>query len=136
MSPGPGSLKKDKGGKGFYSHFIGELDVDENGLNYTADDDAVDAAIERLRNPVNDKPLCIFWGLFYPHVPYGVEEPYFSAIDRTKLPKRIDLSECKDKAPILTAIFSLVTTVISVVTTHWCKSLKIHLRTAWCEYHF
>lgn len=96
--------KKTKGEKGFYSHFLGELGVDEKGLNYTADDDAVDAAIERLRNPVNDKPICVFLGLFYPHVPYGVEEPYFSVVDRTKLPKRIDLSECKDKAPILTAI--------------------------------
>jgi arylsulfatase A-like enzyme len=33
----------------------------------------------------------------YPHTPYQVEEPYFSAIDRTKLPKRIKPEECTGK---------------------------------------
>lgn len=103
--PGPKSHKKlEKTDSGFYSHFHGELGLDENGLNYNADDDAVDAAIYRLKHPVDDRPICIFLGLIYPHVPYQIEEPYFSAIDRKKLPKRIKLSDTKDKAPILSAI--------------------------------
>jgi arylsulfatase A-like enzyme len=104
-APGPKVDKKlEMGDKNFYSHFKGELGVDENGLNYSADDQAIDAAIERIKNPLDDRPLCIFLGLFYPHVPYQVENPYFSAIDRTKLKMRIKLSDTLNKAPILYAI--------------------------------
>jgi len=33
--------------------------------------------------------LCLFLALGYPHPPYAVEEPFFSAVDRGKLPPRI-----------------------------------------------
>lgn len=45
-----------------------------------------------------------FLGLNYPHVPYQAEEPYFSAIDRQKLKKRIDYSFTKDKSAIMQEI--------------------------------
>jgi len=41
----------------------------------------------------DDKPLCIYLPLGYPHPPYGVEEPYFSAIDREKIPPRTSTPE-------------------------------------------
>lgn len=104
-APGPKeNLRGERGSKNYYSHYNGELKTDENGVNYSADDQAVDAAIERLLNPVDDRPVCAFIGLLYPHVPYNVEEPYFSAIDRSKLKKRVDHADCKDKAPIMNAI--------------------------------
>ncbi len=98
-APGPvdPGIRGGMEGKQFYSHFGGELKLDENGRNYTRDDEAVDALIERIRNPKSDAPLCAFVGLMYPHTPYQVEEPYFSAIDRTKLPKRIKPEECTGK---------------------------------------
>lgn len=83
--------------KDFYSHFKGGLNGDENGLNYTADDKAIDEAIKRIKNPVDDIPLCIFLGLFYQHVPYQVEKPYFSAIQRDLLKKRIKIEDTKDE---------------------------------------
>ena len=43
----------------------------------------------------------MFLGLFYPHPPYRVEEPYFSAIDRSKLPDRIRFEDCIDKSKML-----------------------------------
>lgn len=92
------------GDKNFYSHYQGQLEVDENGINYNSDDDAIDAAIERLKNPKDDRPICIFLGLMYPHVPYNVENPYFSAIDRNQLAERIKLEDCRGKAPIMTKI--------------------------------
>lgn len=100
-------LKGQVGDKLYYSHYHGELGLDEQGENYTSDDEAIDAAIERILNPVDDRPLCVFLGLFYPHVPYNIEKPYLSKIDRTKLPKRIKLEDCKDKAPILYKINEL-----------------------------
>lgn len=77
-----------QGDKNFYSHYEGRLRSDENGVCRTADDCVVDAAIDRILHPVDDRPMCLFLGLFYPHTPYTVSEPYFSAIDRSLLPRR------------------------------------------------
>ncbi|MBR3358743.1 MAG: sulfatase-like hydrolase/transferase [Solobacterium sp.] len=99
--PAPGTvipnIRDTMDSKNFYSHFGGELKVDENGLNYNRDDEAVDALIDRIHHPVDDKPLLGFVGLMYPHTPYQVEEPYYSAIDRSKLPPRIRAEECTGK---------------------------------------
>ena len=107
VAPAPGPLKNLRGKMGdktFYSHYDGCLGLDEYGKNYSRDDDAVDAAIRRLKQPVDDRPVCIFLGLMFPHVPYGVEEPYFSAISREKLLPRIKPEGCRDKAKILSDI--------------------------------
>lgn len=105
----PGPLKEmrgEPGSKNYYSHFEGKLKLDKDDRNYNGDDEVVDAAIYRLRNPVDERPVCIFMGLFYPHPPYHVEEPYYSAIDRTRLPQRIIPEECEGKAKILETIRS------------------------------
>lgn len=96
-APGPenANFRGEKGGKNYYSHYEGRLALDQNGLHYNADDAAVDGAIERILNPVNDKPLCIFLGLMFPHTPYAVEEPYYSMIDREKLPRRAQIGQKK-----------------------------------------
>ena len=103
LAPGPekSDMRGEKGGKWYYSHFEGRLKTDENGLNYSDDDAAVDAAIERLLNPVDDRPMCLFLGLLFPHTPYAVEEPYYSAIDRSKLPPRVRLEDCEGKSKII-----------------------------------
>ncbi len=104
--PGPvsGVQRGAKGTKYYYSHFKGQLGLDENGRNYNGDDDTVDAAIRRILNPPDDRPMCLFLGLTFPHVPYGVEEPYFSAVDRSKLAPRVKLSECTGKSRIIEKI--------------------------------
>lgn len=98
-APGPvdPGIRGEMAGKNYYSHFEGELGRDSQGRNYSRDDEAVDAAIDRILHPVEDKPLCLFLGLMYPHTPYAVEEPYFSAIDRSALPPRIKPEECSGK---------------------------------------
>ena len=104
-APGPRSdLRGRKGDKLYYSHYEGELGLDSEGRNYSNDDADVDAAIDRILHPVDDRPLCLFLGLIYPHVPYQVEEPYFSAIDRSKLPPRIRLEDCEGKSKMLHSI--------------------------------
>lgn len=98
-APGPvdPDIRGNREGKNYYSHFEGKLGLDENGRNYSRDDEAVDAAIDRILHPVDDKPLCLFLGLMYPHTPYAVEEPYYSSVDRGKLPPRIKPEECSGK---------------------------------------
>ena len=108
-APGPvdPGRRGEQGGSYFYSHFEGQLKLDGNGRNYTHDDQTVDAAIARAQQwKEGDKPLCMFLGLLYPHTPYHVEEPYFSAIDRAKLPGRIRMEDCRGKSSMLHAIGS------------------------------
>lgn len=104
-TPAPGPLHKQGDRKAdLYSHYHGELGTDSNGKNYTSDDETVDAAIAKIREWKKEKPLCMFLGLNYPHVPYQIEEPYFSAIDRAKIPERIRYEDCTGKSKILELI--------------------------------
>ena len=102
-APGPEqkAAASSQGDKDLYSHFEGKLALDENGKNYNSDDEAVDAAVAFVRNRPADQPVCLFLGLMFPPVPYPVEEPYYSAIDRTKLPARVKPEECTDKSKML-----------------------------------
>ena len=93
--PVDATLASKDGNRLFYSHYIGELTTDENGINYTSDDSDVDECIRVTGEDHDGKSTVAFLGLFYPHCPYGVEEPYFSMIDRTKLPPRASKGEGK-----------------------------------------
>lgn len=109
VPPAPGPLHPDQrgtpDGRYYYSHFEGQLQTDDNRRNYSADDEAVDAACRVIQDwREGDAPLCLFLGLFYPHPPYQIEEPYFSAIDRAKLPPRVRAEACTGKAQILDTI--------------------------------
>ena len=103
-APGGDVPRGAPGGKEFYSHFGGRLGLDEHGRHYGADDEDLDAAIARIRSKPAGQPLCLFLGLINPHPPYQVEEPYYSAIDRLKLPKRVRSDEGEGKAEIEAAI--------------------------------
>lgn len=93
-SPGPKkNMRGTPGSKHFYSFYGGELNVDELGENNTYDDESIKKSIDLIKNYDKDEPFCIFLGLIKPHPPYQIEEPYFSAIDREKLPQRIELSD-------------------------------------------
>lgn len=103
-APGP-EVPVDREGKDRYTHFHGKLGLDAQGRNYTPDDEAVDAAISAIREHAGDEqPMCIFLGLMYPHVPYQIEEPYYSAIDRSKLPPRILPEECSGKSKMMSLL--------------------------------
>lgn len=99
--PGPRlsqpNIRGEYGSKHFYSHFEGRLELEADTVCRSGDDQAVDAAIHRILNPMDDKPLCMFLGLMYPHPPYGVEEPYYSMIDRSKLPRRAGIGVNKSR---------------------------------------
>jgi arylsulfatase A-like enzyme len=85
-------------GKKDTSFFAGRLDKKPGEEVYLDYDWAnVLAAESFIRNYDGDKPFCLFLCLQYPHPPYGVEEPYFSAIDRAMLPSRIPGSSLQGK---------------------------------------
>jgi len=84
----------DPQGDTFYSFYGGRLEKDDDEPHYLDGDWAnVLGAIEFLRDPPLDRPLCISLPLGYPHPPYAVEEPYYSAIDRNAIPLRVPAPE-------------------------------------------
>ena len=89
----------------YYSFFAGKLEKEkETGVYYDSDWDNVMSAIELIENPPQDKPLCIYLPISYPHPPYGVEEPWYSMVDRSKVSGRIPSPNWTDKPSILKGI--------------------------------
>lgn len=77
----------DPAGDSYYSFYHGRI---EHAPGQVSHDMAnVLGAVEMIRHAPTDQPLCLFLALGYPHPPYAVEEPFFSAIDRAKLPPRV-----------------------------------------------
>jgi arylsulfatase A-like enzyme len=81
----------------YYSFFVGKLPTDSQGDVYPDRDwEYVNAAAALIRewgalnaHAEEQQPLCIYLPITYPHPPYAVEEPWFSVIDRSRLPARI-----------------------------------------------
>jgi arylsulfatase A-like enzyme len=90
------------GSDSYYSFFIGRLNKRE-GQAWFRDFNwwNVQQAIRQIQNRPADKPLCLFLPLGFPHPPYAVEEPFFSAIDRTQVPPPIPPPERWDEKPAL-----------------------------------
>jgi len=77
----------------YYSFYRGRIDNPRGGIVHDNDFDDVQAAIRTIRERPKDRPMCLYLALLYPHAPYQVEEPWFSMIDRTKLPPRAPAPE-------------------------------------------
>lgn len=74
--------------EGFYSMFHGKLEPLEGDRFLDNDWGCVLKACEFIRERDSEQPFCLFLSLSYPHPQCGVEEPYFSAIDRSALKER------------------------------------------------
>ncbi|HAU36959.1 MAG TPA: arylsulfatase [Phycisphaerales bacterium] len=72
----------------YYSFYVGRGDCGGEKFYRDGDWEAVLGAIDLLRDPPTDKPLCLYLPLSFPHPPYGVEDPWYSMIDRDKVPPR------------------------------------------------
>jgi arylsulfatase A-like enzyme len=78
-----------KGEDNYFSFYAGRLDTRGDAVYYDSDWRDVDGAVEFLRHPPEDRPFCIYLALQYPHPPYGVEDPWYSRIDRNQVPRRV-----------------------------------------------
>ncbi|MCB9458677.1 MAG: sulfatase-like hydrolase/transferase [Anaerolineaceae bacterium] len=88
------SWRSEPGSDDYYSFFQGKIEIPAN-ETYAYDNDwaMIEGAVDMIRNAPDDQPLCIYLPLLYPHPPYGVEEPWYSMIDRDKIPPRIPAPE-------------------------------------------
>ncbi|MBN2452080.1 MAG: sulfatase-like hydrolase/transferase [Lentisphaeria bacterium] len=90
----------------YYSFYVGRLDSAGEPFYYDGDWANVLGAVEYIRTAPKDRPLCLYLPLTYPHPPYGVEEPWYSLIDRDRLPPRAPTpSDWNGKASILKGIY-------------------------------
>ena len=95
----------DPDGDNYYSFFAGQLDTAPGEVYYDNDWAMVDGAIDQIRNASPDQPLCIYLPLGYPHPPYGVEDPWFSQIDRGLIPPRYPTPDWSKKPGLVAGIY-------------------------------
>jgi arylsulfatase A-like enzyme len=94
------------GSDSYYSFYVGELDTGGEEIYYDGDWANVLGAVEFIKNAPTDRPLCIYLPLTYPHPPYAVEDPWYSMIDRGKVPPRASTpADWGGKASLLQAIY-------------------------------
>lgn len=78
---------------GYYSFYVGKVEADEEDGSLFAryDWSCIEQALAYLEEKSREKdgkPFFLYITLIYPHPEYMCEEPWFSAIDRKKLPPR------------------------------------------------
>ena len=84
-----------------YSHFKGVVpNTDET----TGDWADTLGAIDRIKHPVDDRPLCLFLGWLNPHPPYTVEQRYYDRIDPEKIEPVISPDETENKCSLMSAL--------------------------------
>lgn len=88
----------------FYSFFKGKLQREDGGRVFDGDWAMLYGAIDFIREYAGEKPICVFLPLGYPHPPYCVEEPWYSATDRGAIPPRHIYETWTDKPAILQGI--------------------------------
>ena len=97
-----GSPQEDR----YYSFYAGKLDASEDmDIYYDPDWAWILGAIDFIYQAPHDQPFCIYLPILYPHPPYGVEEPWYSLIDRHSLPPPLPVPDWTKKPSILKGIF-------------------------------
>ena len=96
------------GGDRYYSFYQGRLEGNPS-APYPRDSDWANVlgAVDFIRHAPTDRPFCIYLPLGFPHPPYGVEDPWYSLIDREKVPARIPAPDWAKQPSILRGIASL-----------------------------
>lgn len=98
----------DKDSDEYYSFYSGKLKDSEGygKIDWNCVEQALEV-IERKSKEKDGKPFLIYCTLSFPHPPYACEDPWYSSIDRSKLPtRRPNISTLKDKASMLYGINS------------------------------
>jgi arylsulfatase A-like enzyme len=88
-------------GDSYYSFFAGRLDKGRDRVFCDGDWANVLGAIDLIDSYDCRKPLCIYLPLTFPHPPYAVEEPWYSAVDRGVLPPRAPTPEGRSGKPAI-----------------------------------
>lgn len=85
----------------YYSFYAGRLDKGDDSIYADTDWGWILGACEFIRSHDGEKPLCLYLPIGYPHPPYGVEDPWYGMIDRSRMPPRTPPPESWDDKPSL-----------------------------------
>ncbi|MFP4026813.1 MAG: sulfatase-like hydrolase/transferase [Candidatus Brocadiia bacterium] len=90
FEPAESEYQQGEPGSGNYYSFMRGKVFKEDKAGYHRDNDwaNIEDAVEFIKQYDRSEPLCLFLALSYPHCPYRVEDPWYSMIDRDKLPPR------------------------------------------------
>jgi len=97
-----------KGTPEHYDMLVGKTDpAPGDVVRYDMDWSCVDKAIEIVNMLPANQPFCLYLPLVYPHPPYGVEEPWYSCVDRDKMEQRrlISDAELEGKSRMMRSIY-------------------------------
>ncbi|MHA2283175.1 MAG: sulfatase-like hydrolase/transferase [Promethearchaeota archaeon] len=90
----------------YYSFYAGKLDTQGKDIYFDFDWGVLFGAIEFIKDYDGEKPFCMYIALANPHPPYGIEEPWYSIINRNQVPNRIEtIKEWSKKPSLLKGIF-------------------------------
>ncbi len=87
------------GGDNWYSFFAGRLETAPGEPYRDGDWDVVEQAADWIRGYRREEPFCLFLSLGAPHPPYGVEEPWYGAVDRSRVPARVPTPAAWERLP-------------------------------------
>lgn len=95
------SWRGEKESDNYYSFYAGKLNTNDEEVYYDGDWSNIEGAIDYIKDEARDQEqqFCMYLPLSYPHPPYGVEDPWYSMIDREKIPERIPTPNEWDEIP-------------------------------------
>jgi arylsulfatase A-like enzyme len=80
----------ERGSDTYFSFYVGRQDTGGEPFYYDSDWANGLGAVDVIRSRApEDPPFCLYLPLTYPHPPYGVEDPWYSQIERGALPPRV-----------------------------------------------
>lgn len=88
-------------GDNYYSFYAGEIDLNGDEIYNDFDWTHVNGALDFIENANENQPFCLYLPLIYPHPPYGVEMPWYSAAERSKVSCIPPVSDFDKKPEIL-----------------------------------
>jgi arylsulfatase A-like enzyme len=114
-------------GDNFYSFLYGKIDT-PGSEPYAFDDDwaMIEGAVDFIHNAPPDQPVCIYLPINYPHPPFAVEDPWYSLIDRNKIPPRIPPPETWDDFPSILSGIHKRQNLQTWNEAHWKELIAIY----------
>ena len=115
------------GNDDYYSFYAGKVDVPVGGVFNDCDNQLINGAIDFINNYQCDKPLCMYIALANPHAPYGVEEPWFSLIDREQVTLPASIPGNWDEMPSMMKGIFEKQNLINYSTDKWKELRAVYL---------
>jgi arylsulfatase A-like enzyme len=101
---------------------VGELKKrSDEDYYYDSDLANILGAIDLIKNAPEDKPMCIYLPILYPHPPYAVEKEWYKLVDKSLLPERISADKLSNNKPSMLSGLREKYNMRSWTEDHWTE---------------